>query len=213
MPTYTLYGGAFSTYVRTVRMIFAEKGLEYSLVPVNILAGEGQTVAHLARHPFGKIPAMDADGVTLFETAAIAELIEANHPTPACMPSAAIDRALMRQWMNVIDNYLYPDVVGTLVWQRVVNPKLGEPCDEQAVRDGLPAVRKQFGLLEEALAERTWLAGDNASLADFYLAPIMAYVALTPEAESLFSAHPNVARWWGAMQKRDSFRKTPFDGT
>ncbi len=36
MPTYTLYGGAFSTYVRTVRMIFAEKGVEYSLVPVNI---------------------------------------------------------------------------------------------------------------------------------------------------------------------------------
>lgn len=213
MATYTLYGGAFSTYVRTARMLMQEKGLDYELVPVNILTGEGQSAEHLKRHPFGKIPAFEVDGVTLFETAAIVELLEAHQPDPAHFPADALERARMRQWMNVIDNYLYPDVVGTLVWQRVVNPRLDQPCDEQAVRDGMPGVRKHFGLLQSALAQGPWLAGDSVSVADFYLAPIMAYVAMTPEAEQLLADHPQVARWWADFQQRESFIRTPFDGS
>ncbi|MCK8516884.1 glutathione S-transferase family protein [Methylonatrum kenyense] len=213
MAKYTLFGGAYSTYVRTVRMLMQEKGLDYELVPVNILTGEGQSEAHLRRHPFGKIPALEVDGVTLFETAAIVELLEAHQPTPARFPEDPVERARMRQWMNVIDNYLYPDVVGTLVWQRVVNPRMDQPCDEQAVRDGMPVVRKHFGLLNAALENAKWLAGDTISVADFYLAPIMAYVAMTPEAERLLADHPQVARWWEAFQQRESFIQTPFDGS
>jgi hypothetical protein len=75
MARYTLYGFNASTYVRTVRMLLHEKGIEYDQVPVNILQGEGRSEAHLARHPFGKIPAFESDGVSLFETSAISEKI------------------------------------------------------------------------------------------------------------------------------------------
>ena len=210
MARYTLYGFNGSTYVRTIRMLCLEKGIDYEQVPVNILAGEGRSEAHLQRHPFGKIPTLEADGVSLYETDAIAELIEGQNPdTPRFIPDDVVARARMRQWMGTIDDYTYPAVVGTIVWQRIVNPAVGEDTDEQVCRDALPDARFHLQLFERALGENQWLAGDAISLADLYLAPIMAYLSMTPEGERLLGEHPNVARWWAAIQDRESFRQTP----
>jgi len=211
MADYTLYGFNASTYVRTIRMLLLEKGIDYEQVPVNILAGEGQSPEHKQRHPFGKIPAFDANGVRLFETDAIAELIEGEHRgKPSFIPADTVARARMRQWMGTIDDYTYPQVVGTLVWQRVVNPVLGEATDEKAVKEAMPQVEYHFGLFEEALGASKYLAGDEISLADLYLAPIMAYVSMTTEGEKLIADHPNVRRWWTEMEARPSFQATPF---
>ncbi len=61
----TLYGFDGSTYVRTVRMVLADKGIDYDQVPVNVLAGEPRQPEHLVRHPFGKVPVMDIDGLRI----------------------------------------------------------------------------------------------------------------------------------------------------
>ncbi len=212
MSSYTLYGPTYSTYVRTIRMLFAEKGIDYDQVEVDILAGEGQTPEHQNRHPFGKVPALDAGDIRLYETAAIAEFIEGRHPEHSFIPQSVEARALMRQWMSVIDNYGYPAIIGVLVWQRVVNARLGEPADEQAIETGMPAVHKNFQLLDDALDGSRYLAGEQASLADLYLAPNLAYVAMTPESEGLFGRYRNVSRWWDEMQARSSFVRTPYPG-
>ena len=59
----TLYGFDGSTYVRTVRMLLAEKGAQYDQVPVHVLKGEPRQPEHLARHPFGKVPVVEACSV------------------------------------------------------------------------------------------------------------------------------------------------------
>lgn len=210
MARYTLYGFNGSTYVRTIRMLLHEKGIEYDQVPVNVLAGEPRSEEHLRRHPFGKVPTIETDGVSLYETGAVAELIEGQNPqAPSFIPEDVVERARMRQWMGVIDNYTYAAVVGTIVWQRVVNPAVGESTDEQVCRDALPTARYHLGVFDRALAETTYLAGSRLSLADLYLAPIMAYLSMTPEGEALLGEHANLARWWDAIQARDSFRETP----
>lgn len=210
MARYTLYGFNASTYVRTVRMLLHEKGIEYDQVPVDILHGEGRSEEHLKRHPFGKIPAFESNGVSLFETSAITELIEGeNTGEPRFIPQDTIERARMRQWMDCIDDYTYPQVVGTLVWQRVVNPALEVPTDEDVVSEAMPDVRRHFGLFDRALGENPYLAGASLTLADLYLAPIMAYVSMTPEGEQLLGEHANVGRWWKEIQQRQSFIDTP----
>ena len=210
MAQYKLYGFNPSTYVRTIRMLLHEKGIEYEQIPVNILAGEGQSAEHKRRHPFGKIPTLEADGVELYETDAIAELIEGqNSGAPSFIPEDTVARARMRQWMGTIDDYTYPQVVGTLVWQRVVNPAIGEDTDEQVVRDAMPDVEYHFGLFDEALGNAPYLAGDTLTLADLYLAPIMGYVSMTPEGERLLASHDNVRRWWQEIEARPSFQDTP----
>jgi glutathione S-transferase len=85
---------------------------------------------------------------------------------------------------------------------------LGETGDDQVVRDALPDLRHQLGLFDEQLAGTRHLAGDGFSAADAYLAPILAYVAQTPEADTLLGEAPNLKRWWDAMQARESFTAT-----
>lgn len=52
----TVWGFSGSTYVRTVRMLLAEKGVsDYEQVPVDVLKGEPKSEEHLTRHPFGKV--------------------------------------------------------------------------------------------------------------------------------------------------------------
>ena len=72
MAEMTLWGFDASTYVRTVKMVLAEKGVtDFSQVPLNVLAGEPKSPEHLARHPFGKVPVLEHDGLRILETSAI----------------------------------------------------------------------------------------------------------------------------------------------
>ena len=64
MSDFTLWGFDGSTYVRTIKMLFAEKGFtQFDQVPLNVLAGEPRRPEHLERHPFGKVPVLEHDGM------------------------------------------------------------------------------------------------------------------------------------------------------
>jgi glutathione S-transferase len=76
MAKITLYGYSASTYVRTVRMLLAEKAVQYDQLQVNVLAGEPRQPEHLTRHPFGKVPVLDHDGFRVIETSAITAYLD-----------------------------------------------------------------------------------------------------------------------------------------
>jgi glutathione S-transferase len=72
MADITLWGFHGSTYVRTVKMLLAEKHVsDFKQIPLNVLKSEPKTGEHLARRPFGKVPVLDHDGVRILETSAI----------------------------------------------------------------------------------------------------------------------------------------------
>ncbi|WP_456268259.1 glutathione S-transferase family protein [Kushneria sp. AK178] len=208
MSDFVLYGFDGSTYVRTVRMLFLEKGVTYDQVSVDVLQGETHTPEHLRRHPFGKVPALETGGRILYETDAIAEFLEGHFPAPALVPRQLDDRVDMRQWAAVINNYYYQAMVMELAWQRVINPLLQRPVDETVIAAALPKVRHQFSLLEQSLATRTWLVAGPISYVDFLLAPIMAYVVMTPEGREIMADFPGVQRWWDNIRQRESFERT-----
>ena len=105
MANIIVYGFDGSTYVRTVRMLLADKGAEYQLVPVNVLAGEPRQPAHLARHPFGKVPVLDYDGFRIIESSAITQFLDEVLPGPSLTPGNPKDRARMRMAMGIVDSY------------------------------------------------------------------------------------------------------------
>src|SRR5262249_20774831 len=111
MATPVLYGPAYSTYTRTARLAFEEKGAGYRLEEVDILKGAGQAPAYLAKHPFGKVPALDHDGFMLYETTAIARYVDEAFPGPKLQPSDAKQRARMTQIMSIVDAYAYPALI------------------------------------------------------------------------------------------------------
>ncbi len=198
-----IYGPAYSTYARSVRLALEEKGAPYDLVEVDILKGEKND-----RHPFGKVPAFEHDGFELYETCAIERYVDETFDGPGLQPRDARGRARMTQVISVVDSYTYAPLVGQLVIQRLVMPMTGGTPDEAAIEAALPQVRRSVEALEDLLGEQQWFAGDAPSLADLHVAPVFWYFVQTPESKAILESAPNLRRWWEAMNARESMGKT-----
>jgi glutathione S-transferase len=203
----TLYGPGYSTYTRAARLAMEEKGVDYDLVEVDFIGG-GMPDEHLARQPFGKVPAFEHDGLTLYETAAILRYIDEAFDGPSLQPQDAAARARMTQIISIIDAYTYPRTVGDLVVQRLVVPILGGTADESIIEAAVPEVDKSMGELERLLGDQEYLTGGTLSLADLHLAPIFAYFTNTPESKDILASKPNLSAWWQRIASRDSLEKT-----
>ena len=208
MAAPVIYGPAISTYVRTVRLVCEEKGAPYELVEVDIMQGGNKTPEHLARHPFGRVPAFEHDGFRLYETSAITRYLDAVLPGPALTPADPKGAARMQQAIAIVDSYAYGSMISAIVIQRVVMPMVGGVADETVIAAAIPTAETSLAAFEELLGGGHFLAGDGLSLADLHLAPVMAYFSATPEGQARLPGHPRLARWWGAVSSRPSMVKT-----
>lgn len=207
MTKITIWGFNGSTYVRTVRMLLAEKGVtDYEQVPVDVLKGEPKTDEHLSRHPFGKVPVVDVDGFRVIETAAIARYLNAVLPGHSLVPSDPKDVARMDMATNIIDSYGYGPMIGGVVAYHLFPDFVGGK-NEVAHQDGLAKSHKVMAELMRIKGSSRYLAGDEVSLADLYLAPIFNYIAMTPHFEE-FTSLPGVGEWWSCASTLDSFKST-----
>jgi glutathione S-transferase len=209
MTTPIIHGPAYSTYTRTARLALEEKGVAYQLDEVDLLKGESQKPEHLARQPFGKVPAFTHDGLSLYETTAIARYADEAFPGPKLQPADAKRRARMNQIVSIVDSYAYGACIGQVVWQRVVTPLLGGKPDDQAVAAAMPMVEKSVAALEAAAdSGGPFLCGAELSLADLYLIPVIDYFGQTPEGKRTLAGAPKLTRWWQAVSARPSVSKT-----
>ena len=202
-----LYGPGYSTYTRTARLAMEEKGVDYDLAEVDFI-GAGMPEEHLARQPFGKVPAFEHDGLMLYETPAIIQYVDEAFDGPSLQPSDPARRARMTQVISIINSYTYPRTVGDLVIQRLVVPMLGGSADEAVIEAALPEVDRSMRELERMLGDQEYLTGNSLSLADLYLAPIFGYFVSTPESKNILEGKPGLNAWWQRIDARDSMAKT-----
>ena len=187
MPDITLWGFDGSTYVRTVKMLLAEKGVTgFKQVPLNVLKGEPRSEEHRQRHPFGKVPVLDYDGMRVLETAAIA-------------------RFLNDMVIGIIDSYGYGALLGGVAAYHLFPDFVGGQ-NETARQEGLETGRKVIEFVMGTRGGSHFIAGE-LSLADLYLAPVIAYVAMTPDKDALIGAG-GYAEWWDRVQALPSFKAT-----
>jgi glutathione S-transferase len=206
MSDMTLWGFDGSTYVRTVKMVLAEKGMtEFKQVPLNVLKGEPKTPEHRERHPFGKVPVLDHDGMRILETTAIARYLNDVLPGKSLTPSTPKDRARMDMIISLVDSYGYGALTGGVAAYHLFPDFVGGK-NEAMRKGGLENGRKMIELAMNTKGSSPFIAGD-LSLADLYLAPIAFYVSLTPDKDALFDV-PGFADWWTKIQALQSFKDT-----
>jgi glutathione S-transferase len=203
-----IYGPAYSTYARTCRMALEEKGADYDLVEIDIFSGAGRAPEHLARHPFGKVPAFEHDGLKLYETDAITRYIDETFQGVELQPKDVAGRARMTQAINIIGNYAYPSMIGQIVTQRVVVPMTGGTTDESVIAAAMPQAETCVAELEKLIDGNAYLVGDRLSLADLLLVPVYDYISQTPDGQKMLDKAPNLQRWWETMCKRPCVEKT-----
>ena len=209
MSDIVLWGPDVSTYARTVKMVLAEKGVtDFKQVQLNVLKGEPKAPEHLARHPFGKVPVLDHDGMRILETTAIARYLNDVLPGKSLAPSTPKDRARMDMVIGLIDSYGYGALIGGVAAYHLFPDFVGGKNDAMR-KSGLENGRKMIDLAMKTKGSSSFIAGD-LSLADLYLAPIIAYVSLTPDKDALFNV-PGFADWWAKMQALQSYKDTQLN--
>ena len=206
MSDITLWGFDGSTYVRTVKMLLAEKGVtDFKQVQLNVLEGEPKRPEHLQRHPFGKVPVLDHDGLRILETSAITRYLNDVLPGRSLVSATPKDRARMDMAVGLLDSYGYGALVGGVAAYHLFPEFVGGKNDA-AREKGIETGRKVVEYVMWLRGSSPFIAGE-LSLADLYLAPIVSYVALTPDKDAALGV-PGFAEWWTSVQALQSFRET-----
>ncbi|KAL6884671.1 hypothetical protein ACP4OV_010607 [Aristida adscensionis] len=210
MAPVKVFGLAMSTNVVRVLVCLEEVGAEYEIVNIDFQAMEHKSPQHLARNPFGQIPAFQDGDVVLFESRAIARYVLRKYGKPAGVDllregdlaaAAAVD-----VWSEV-EAHQYNPAVSTIVYECLIHPAMfGVATNQKVVDENLGKLRKVLDVYETRLAEHPYLAGDFLSFADLSHFPYTYYFMETPYA-SLFDAYPRVKAWWESIAARPSAKK------
>ena len=199
-----VFGHPASTCTRKVLCTLAEKGAAFDFVVVDITKGEQKSAEHLARQPFGVVPAIDDDGFALYESRAIARYLDAKLPGTSLTPADAKDRALMEQWISVEQSYFSPHAMKSVlnIWYASM---AGKQPDADVVAKGLADATRALDVLEKALVGKEYLAG-TFSLADIMYAPYLQYLQ-DMGINAIVTERPNVLAWWQRVSGRPSWQK------
>jgi len=204
----TVFGMPYSVYVRAVRLTLAEKGVPYRLVEVDVFAPGGPPPEHLARHPFGRIPAFAHGAVSLYESGAIERYVDEAFVGPRLQPEGPIERARMNQATGVLDAYAYRTLVWDIFVERVRAPLQGRAPDEARIAAAVPKAETCLQALAALMGDGPFLTGPALTLADLHAAPMFIYFRMAREGAALLAEHPLLATWLARMMERPSHAAT-----
>lgn len=203
----TLHGFAPSVYTRVIRLVLAEKKLNYRFNEVDPF-DTAQGAACRALHPFGQVPCLSDDGFLVYETVAIARYLDAVFSEPSLTPDAPRAQARMAQVCGIIDAHGYWPLVRQVFAQRVFGPSEGRQADAAEIAAGLRAAPMVLSALEAIAAEGLVLRGLDPSLADCHLGPMIAAFTAAPEGAEMVMQYPALSSWWSTWRVRPSMRQT-----
>jgi len=203
-----LYGLARSVYTRIARLALEEKGVRYTLEEVEIFGPAGVPAEHVARQPFGRIPALAHDDFMLYETDAITRYIDEAFAGTRLQPQEPRARARMNQVIAIIDAYAYRPMIWGVFAARIVAPEEGIAPNEMLVAESLTRSRTCCRALEQILGTGRYFTGGEVTLADLHALPILLYFSMTQEGGETLSAHPRLRAWLDATAARPSVQRT-----
>jgi glutathione S-transferase len=203
-----VHGIPGSPYVRVPLLACEEKGAAYRLQPMQF--GDTQSPEHLARQPFGRIPAIEHDDFKLYEAAAIIRYIDQAFDGPRLTPMDIRAQARMNQVMNIVDWYVMPSISSGIVFNRVIRPRFGMAVNEEQVSAALPMARTCVNTLAELLGEQPYFGGETISLADLMAFPHMDFFPQTPEGQELLGP-THLPAWLKRMNQRPSAKNTTWN--
>jgi glutathione S-transferase len=203
MPELQIMGAPQSNYVWATRIACTEKGVPYTLVPVVPHSPEVDAI-----HPFGKIPVMRRGDITLCESRAICFYTDHAFAGPPLAPRGAIEGAQTEQWVSLVNTHIDPLLVRQYL-AAYFFPRTPDGRPDRAVIDAaLPKMEPHFAVLDRAVAKTGHLVGENLSLADINLLPILFYVDKLPESQAMLRRSANLDAYYRRHVARASVKET-----
>ncbi|CAM4310809.1 glutathione S-transferase N-terminal domain-containing protein [Bordetella muralis] len=193
-----LIGSLTSPYVRKVRVVMAEKKLDYQLELENVWSPDTQIQTY---NPLGKVPCLVMeDGGALFDSRVIVEYLDTLSPVARLIPQSGRDRAAVKCWEAIADGLLD---AGILIVRENLRPEALRSADW---------IERQYGkidaalhAMDESLGEQAHCMGINYSLADIAVGCALGYLDLRFSHLNWRESHANLARHYEKLSARQSF--------
>ncbi len=197
-----LYHMPLSPFCRKVRLVLAEKKIEVELVEEKPWE---RRMDYLRMNPAGKVPMLKIDDLVIADSNAIFEYIEETHAEPPLLPRKPAARAEARRLSAWFDDKFHHEVTANLLYERV-NKKLmkaGYPESEK-IKAGLRNIKYHLDYMEWLLEGRSWLAGDQMTIADFAAAAQLSCLDYVADVD--WTRGQGVRDWYAKIKSRPAFR-------
>ena len=201
--TMKLIGALTSPYVRKVRIVMAEKKLDFQLVLEDVWNSE----AILEANPLGKVPCLVMEGgEAVFDSRVIVEYLEALSPVGKLIPPAGRERAEVRTWEALADGLIDASITARLeaTWKGRAE---SERCQAWIDRH-MSRVDSALRAMARGLGDKPWCFGNHLTLADIATGCALGYLDFRFPQIDWRVRHPNLARLADKLATRPSFAET-----
>lgn len=193
----TLYDYLPSQNGYKIRLLLSHLTQPYRTELVSIFEGEGQRPEYKAINPTGAVPAIRLeDGRVLSESNAILTYLAEDTPY---YPDDRYTRAKIQQWMSFEADYVQSTMGSLRYW--VLTGKVPRRPPELVEMKRAGSI-KALGILDEQLAQRPFIVGDEYTIADISL---FAYSHVAPDAGLSLDPYPNFRSWIERVRTQPGF--------
>ncbi len=201
--TMKLIGALTSPYVRKVRIVLAEKKLDYQFELEDVWNAD--TI--LAANPLGKVPCLVLEGgEAVFDSRVIVEYLDTRSPLNRLIPESGRGRTEVRTWEALADGLLDASILARLeaTW-----PGRGEGQRSQAwIARQLSRVDAALAAMGTGLADKPWCSGVHMSLADIAVGCALGYLDFRFPQIDWRARHANLGKLAEKLAARQSFIDT-----
>ena len=198
-----LIGSLPSPYVRKVRIVMAEKKLDYQFVTEDVWGSD----AILASNPLGKVPCLVMEGgEAVFDSRVIVEYLDARSPLARLIPEPNRERTEVRTWEALADGILDAAILARL--EATWAGRSAEQRSQAWIDRQMTKIRASLEAISTGLAEKPWCSGIHMTLADIAVGCALGYLSFRFPDIAWRDQHPNLARLADKMNARQSFIDT-----
>lgn len=193
-----LYEFALSGNCHKIRLMLSILGLDYQSINVNGGERQHKSAAFTLMNPFGQVPVLVDDGVTVRDSQAILVYLARRYGDDHWLPNEPAALADVIAWLSTAANEvaLGPNRLRLhYKFGRTINLNEAEQVAENLLQ-----------ILQEKLEQQAWLTGEQITIADIAVYP---YVALAPEGRIDLQLYPSILNWIRKIQAIPGYRGMP----
>jgi glutathione S-transferase len=198
-----LIGSHTSPYVRKVRIVMAEKKLDYQHEPEDVWANDRVDKSN----PLGKVPCLVlSGGEAIFDSRVIVEYLDTRSPVSRLIPEGSRERIEVRTWEALADGILDAAILARL--EQTWPGRTAEQRSQAWVDRQLHKVNVSVAAISTGLADKPWCSGIHLSLADIAVGCALGYLDFRFPQIDWRGPHPNLAKLADKLATRQSFVDT-----
>jgi len=199
-----LIGSNTSPYVRKVRIVMAEKKLDYNFVTEDVWAADTSIAES---NPLGKVPCLVMEGAeALFDSRVIVEYLDTLSPVGKLIPAVGRERAEVKTWEALADGLLDAALLARLeaTWEGRSQAQRSQAWIDRQ----LGKIHASLKAMNKGLGDKPYCSGIHLSLADIAVGCALGYLDFRFPQIAWRGEYPNLTKLQDKLVQRPSFLET-----